>query len=135
MRRASIKCRMTTGTYILQANRARFNKSDVDPTCPLCKEHSENQRHFLLECSALSESRRKYLDNYKSSIIKYCSEETWRDLLNDKDVFLQFVLDCTKCKELPTVSDNIIHEFEEISRRLCYALHQHRSNVLRVESA
>ena len=31
-----------TGTYMLQANRAKFNGNDVDPTCPLCKEDLED---------------------------------------------------------------------------------------------
>ena len=38
--RASVKTRLATGTYILRANKSRFNKFAVDPTCTLCREHS-----------------------------------------------------------------------------------------------
>ena len=35
-RRAQIKCKLLTGTYILQVNRAAFNQYAVNPTCKLC---------------------------------------------------------------------------------------------------
>ena len=35
-RRAQVKCKLLTGTYILQGNRAAFNQHEVDPTCQLC---------------------------------------------------------------------------------------------------
>ena len=34
-RRAKLKCRLLTGTYILQGNRAAFNQYQVNPTCRL----------------------------------------------------------------------------------------------------
>ena len=33
---AQIKCKILTGTYILQANRVTFNQYSVNPTCKLC---------------------------------------------------------------------------------------------------
>ena len=35
-KRAQLKCKLLTGTYILQDNRAAFNQYTVDPTCKLC---------------------------------------------------------------------------------------------------
>ena len=37
VRRTYIKVKMLTGTYVLQSNRSKFNKSEVSPICPLCK--------------------------------------------------------------------------------------------------
>ena len=35
-KRAQLKCKVLTGTYILQGNRAAFNQYTVDATCKLC---------------------------------------------------------------------------------------------------
>ena len=35
-KRAQLKCKLLTGTYILQGNRAAFNQYTVNPTCKLC---------------------------------------------------------------------------------------------------
>jgi hypothetical protein len=46
-----------SGQYILQANRARFNKNQVDTICQLCGEEEENMptafhsdKHFISRC-------------------------------------------------------------------------------------
>ena len=58
-RRAQLKCRLLTGTYTLQSNKAVFNQHLVDPTCKLCKGAPENRQHFLAECPAYGEAREK----------------------------------------------------------------------------
>ena len=40
---AAVKARLLTGTYLLQANRARFNQFQVDPTCTICGEEPEDR--------------------------------------------------------------------------------------------
>ena len=60
-RRAQTKCRLLTGTYTLQSNRAFFNQHAVDATCKMCRSAPETRQHFLVECQALSDERRKYL--------------------------------------------------------------------------
>ncbi|MCW4345464.1 MAG: reverse transcriptase domain-containing protein, partial [Candidatus Thiodiazotropha endolucinida] len=57
VRRAQIKVRMLTGSYVLQSNRAKFNKAEVSPACPLCKRAPEDMCHFLLECPSLQSVR------------------------------------------------------------------------------
>lgn len=83
---------VATGTYVLQTNRATYNRNDCDATCLLCGDDDETLSHFLLECSAL--------------------EETWhqnlREVLNARDQVLgnigpigtdlglvQLIVDCT----------------------------------------
>ena len=58
---ASYRAKLLSGSYILQANRARFNQNKVDPTCPLCRSAPEDLPHFVLECPALDKSRRTLL--------------------------------------------------------------------------
>ena len=54
-RRAQLKSKLLTGTYILQGNRAVFNQFQVNPTCRLCKADPETRQHFISECSFLNE--------------------------------------------------------------------------------
>ena len=61
VRRAHIKVKMLTGSYVWQSNRSKFNKYEVSPIFPLCKLAPENLRHFLLECPSLQHVRGGYL--------------------------------------------------------------------------
>ena len=36
VRKGITKCRMITGTYLLQKDKQRFSNGHVDPICPLC---------------------------------------------------------------------------------------------------
>ena len=53
MRRANVKVKLLTSTYILQENRFKFNQYQVCPWCLLCDEAPEDLAHFLLDCSLL----------------------------------------------------------------------------------
>ena len=53
---------VATGTYVLQTNRAAYNQEKkCDARCQLCGEDDETLSHFLLECSALEETRHPML--------------------------------------------------------------------------
>ena len=56
-KRAQLKCKLLTGTYILQGNRAVFNQHSVDPTCKLCTIAPETRQHFIAECPAFVTER------------------------------------------------------------------------------
>ena len=60
-RRAQLKCRLLTGTYILRGNRAVFNQYQVDPTCRLCLADPETRQHFVSECTFLNSERSVYI--------------------------------------------------------------------------
>ena len=60
-RRAQTKCRLLTGKYTLQSNRAVFSQHLVDPTCKLCNKAPETREHFLVEYQVPSQERKKYL--------------------------------------------------------------------------
>ena len=51
-KRAQLNCKILTGIYILQGNRAAFNQYTVDATCKLCLAAPETWQHFIAECSA-----------------------------------------------------------------------------------
>ena len=52
IKKAGMKARFMTGTYVLQSNRTKFNQYSVNPTCLLCGEDPEYLEHFLLKCRA-----------------------------------------------------------------------------------
>jgi hypothetical protein len=51
--RIPIRLKIATGTYILQANRASYNRSQLNPICLLCGNGEETLEHFLLTCNCL----------------------------------------------------------------------------------
>ena len=53
VKKAGVKARLTTGTYMLQTSRAKFSKQGVSPVCQLCHTGDEDIAHFLLSCSSL----------------------------------------------------------------------------------
>ena len=52
---------VATGTYVLQTNRATCNQNDFDVTSLLSGDDDETLSHFLLEYSALKETRHPIL--------------------------------------------------------------------------
>ena len=61
-RRAQIKSKLLTGTYILQGNRAAFNQYQVNSTCKLCSAAPETRQHFISECDFLEKERTDYIE-------------------------------------------------------------------------
>jgi hypothetical protein len=67
--RIPIRLKIATGTYILQANRASFNRSQLNPICLLCENGEETLEHFLLTCNCLDGIRAPLV----KEIINTCS--------------------------------------------------------------
>lgn len=131
--RLQTKLKLLTGTYYLQSNKASFNQNSVDPTCLLCKESAETVDHFLLECKTLHDIRIPYLHELESFL---CSFRNCTKCFNLTNVVIdaQLILDpshllCAcgcRCK----CTDNCFM-VEYISRKLCYALHAKRNELLK----
>ena len=66
-RRAQLKSKLLTRTYILQGNKAVFNQFQVNPTCRLCIADPETRQHFISECSFLNNDRAAYSEE----LLKY----------------------------------------------------------------
>ena len=61
-RRAQLKCRLLTGTYILQGNRAVLNQYQVGPTCRIWSVSPETRQHLVSECSFLDTERSAFIE-------------------------------------------------------------------------
>ena len=70
VQKAGWKARLMSGTYMLQATRARLNQHQVDPTYLLCCKEPENVEHFLLRCEELTQIRQPFLDKIYQSLQK-----------------------------------------------------------------
>ena len=126
VKRASIKVRLATGTYILQTTKARFNQNSVDPTCILCGSGDETMEHFILQCSALDEVRQPIL----LQIAAMLDSELNLDFRNRCDMDkVQMILDCNKI--FPGVNKcDYSKQIELLTRKLCYSLHCRRSCII-----
>ena len=137
VQKASWKARLMTGTYMLQATRARFNQHQVDPTCSLCCKEPENVEHFLLRCESLTQVRDQFLHKIYQSLQKSVGVGHF-DIIKSNDTVLttnildSTILDCTTLIDVvrEPVMDNILHEIESTARGLCSALHMKRTALL-----
>ena len=85
-RGAQLKCKLLTGTYIIQSNRAVFNQHQVDPTCKLCSAAPETRQHFIAECSVYERERNVFKERlYNNTPIHI--------YLQDPDTFTRIVKD------------------------------------------
>ena len=129
--RAQVKCRLLTGTYILQGNRAAFNQFVVDSTCKLCSSLPETRQHFLAECAVFKESRQEYIQKLTDSGIL---PDHLTIQLQDPVFLTQLTLDCSRCVDIRAWDSNKLGLLELYSREYIYAVHMKRLRALRTIS-
>ena len=93
IRKAGIKARLMTGTYVLQSNRAKFNQYKVNPTCLLCELEPEDQEHFLLRCQSLSEIRGPFIRKTEHILSEYLGYQVQHEISKDVNTLLTLILD------------------------------------------
>ena len=132
VQRAGWKARLMSGTYMLQATRARFNQFEVDPTCLICCKEPENIEHFLLRCESLNKIRQPFLDKIYKLIQNSLGVAKLNDFKINDTEFTAILLDCTVLIDPNSVLllEAFLHEMEPFSRGLCYALHMKRTSLL-----
>ena len=74
VRRRIIKCRLLTGTHLLQANIHKFSMSVVSAKCRCCGLEDEDIPHMLLYCPSLANQRGQSYSKIKSMIISQIGE-------------------------------------------------------------
>jgi hypothetical protein len=57
LHRLPIKLKLLTGAYILQSNRIKMHKNELNALCLLCEKDGETIEHFILDCEQLKEVR------------------------------------------------------------------------------
>ena len=128
-RKATIKARMTTGRYILQADVKRFNQNEVNATCLLCDiGEPENIDHFLCRCSyqPIKDSRERFLPRLIQLLHTALGFERL-DEQSEYNEIVQLVLDCTAYDpDESHIHDTAWLALESHAREYCYELHRLR---------
>ena len=128
VKKAGVKANLLTGTYKLQATVAKYQGGTVSPQCRMCKSEEENLQHFLLDCSALSETRGRFIATIYQILDKI---ELTVFFKTNKFYFLQLILDPSHpILPLRIQNQETMAILESTSRGLCYALHCKRSALL-----
>ena len=132
VQKAGWKARLMTGTYMLQATRARFNQNQMGPTRLLCCKEPENVEHFLLRYESLTQVRNQFLDKIYQSLQKSVGVGHFDRIKSNDTVLATTILDCTTLIDdvREPVMDNFLHEIESTARGLCFALHMKRTALL-----
>ena len=141
--RVAIRVKLLTGTYILQANRAKFNQYDPDPTCKLCGTAVEDRPHFLLHCPSLESSRKRHLTkliavmNYNNLPVPQSDDQWCLVILNGNPGCLEdeqrTLVKCTH-NLMPSgsyrPSSTLLVSIASLVNNLCFDLHKLRMSLL-----
>lgn len=128
VRKGIVKCRMLTGTYLLQTNKHKFSRSTVSAICNCCGLGDEDITH-MLECSALHAQRKLFFPKVRSTVCDYIGTNKWKSIFSTKLNLVKLILDCTVFPEFK--SETQIKEVTKATTELCYRLHLQRIHKLK----
>ena len=126
--RLPAKLNYLCGSYVLHANRQKFN--NIDPTCLLCKNSEENLEHFLLECVATDSVRKPIMKDITTEL-KQTSRIDYKTLETSEK--LKILLDCTSFMNRITKKEEYqkLSSVEYHTRRLIHNMRLTRYNLLK----
>jgi hypothetical protein len=78
LHRLPIKLKLLTGAYILQSNRIKIYKNELNTLCLLCEKDGETIEHFILDCEQLKEVREPIIQDI-DKVLNDC-KLNWRKL-------------------------------------------------------
>ena len=128
VRKGTIKCRMLTGTYILQSTSHKFSRATVSATCKCCGLYEEDLAHMLLECPAFIHQRKPLYSEIKTLVINCIGAQKWRELFNSRDNQVKLLLDCSRYSIIKDKPD--YRKILNATTNLCYKIHVTRINKL-----
>ena len=125
-RRAPLKSKLLTGTYILQGNRAAFNQYQVNSTCKLCSAAPETRQHFI--SAFLQTERSNYTDKLlKNPTLNY----THSSQMNDPEFLTQLTLDASAVIETEQCDRDNWGLLELQTREYIHKIHHKRLSELK----
>ncbi|CAG2188601.1 unnamed protein product [Mytilus edulis] len=128
VRKAIIKARIVSGTFILNSDRAKFNQAPSS-VCQLCNLSEENISHFLLECPILSNTRITYFQPIKTYVTQHITAEVWHSVFQSKSNIIRLIIDCRHFSQTLR-DDKIMNMIETKTREMCYKLYIKRLKLL-----
>ncbi|VDI17163.1 Hypothetical predicted protein [Mytilus galloprovincialis] len=111
---ASIKAKIMCGTYTLQHDRAKFDRSGgTNSACKLCGKGSEDIKHFLLYCEKLRDIQEHFLNIILVKLYDCVDMEVYNEILSSEDLQLKVIIDCSSFEFL---DESNISNIECVSR-------------------
>ncbi len=135
IQKCTVKLQLITGSYILQAQRAKFNQYEVKPDCLLCGQEPETRTHFLISCPSLQEHRSHFLSQIQGILSQNCENpDVVTEICSDPQKCTALILDCTTdiVTSVVLLSKESISKIEQISQKLIFSLHLARKNMLAI---
>ena len=117
--RACIKTMVLTGTYPLQCARFKMKKTD-SAICLLCKTEKEDAKHFVETCKSQEITRRKYMGRIQALLPPSLNIPLIQAYLDSRTLALSH----------PELKFTTLHEFEQVTRDMVFALHISRTLML-----
>ena len=127
VKKAEVKARLLTGTYMLKETKAKFSRNTDTPLYELCCEETEDVKHFLLICPTLNDIREEHLYMLKC-YLNNIQEGAYEAICENKQL-IQLILDSSMdiLKGIVTLTKRNHIDIEQITRTLCYCLHVKRT--------
>ena len=123
VRKAVVKARILTGTYILQKNRQTFSSGTVDAVCRHCYLEDEDLLHLSSRCTPFYNISSNTIGYLRDIIVTHSNINTWNQYFGD----LTFIIKTLVCVEsavrlLPDLSNACV-SIETLSRDFFYKIH------------
>jgi hypothetical protein len=83
--KTSVKVKILTGNYTLQANRQKYNHHEVSPICKLCNLEPEDREHFILRCPILETKRKFYLHQLFEILREHSKEQLLSNVREEQE--------------------------------------------------
>jgi hypothetical protein len=125
--RLPIKLKLLTGAYILQSNRIKMYKNELNALYLLCEKDRETIEHFILDCEQLKEVGEPIIQEI-DRVLNDC-KLNWRKL--SENVPLQLLLDITASTRNLKLDPVRVAKIEYCVRRRTSQLHiLHYSKIM-----
>ena len=98
----------------------------------LCGAGAETRTHFIAGCSRLEPIRVKYIEQLITILSRKNPLNVISEVLLDQYKLVELILDCSFAvvRGLLQLDESMVLDIENLSRNLCYSLHQKRSEIL-----
>lgn len=121
IKKAEIKCKLVTGTYMLQITKANCCKKYISPCCRICEESDKSITHFILVFKAFDDVRQKYLKKLLDSLKNI--EGGGTVCASNEELLMSVLLDCSAVSFLSKLSTENILDIERQTQDFCLYLH------------
>ena len=132
VQRLAPRIKITTGTYLLQEHRAKFDHVNKNSECLLCKKYPETLEHFLLTCCTLEKIREPIVKKIIDAASIILGKQRSMISINLMQLIIDpyQILSQQHSTKYLSISRDINKLVEPQCRKLVYLLHTERYRLL-----